>query len=100
MKKLLLPVHGLVESIDKYIDGGLGKDLAAALVSGYIKNQDLDLHAFFREFVEEEWIVLKLALEIKDQTNLLQYHLRLNNINQKVLCYDIDKFGVHLNVTN
>lgn len=92
MKRTLLPVTNLVKTINDYVDGGMGNDIAYALVTQYTNKVRVDLNAFFSEFIEEEWIVLKLVLDIKDKLNQLDFHL--NNYNGKVSKLTINDLGV------
>lgn len=94
MKNHLLPLPKLVSTIDDHIEGGWGNAIAMSLIKLYTDGQDVDLKAFFRELVDEEWIVLKLIMDIKDQTNQLKHQLSLMD-RTKIVRFKVSNLGVH-----
>lgn len=96
MKNELIPLPKLVTTIDDYVDGGWGNAIAASLVSACIDKQELNLKEFFKDVVDEEWLAIKLELEIKDQINLLRHQLKLIG-RDKITGFRVSNLGVHLN---
>lgn len=94
MKNHLLPLPKFVSTIDDYVNGGWGNAIATSLIQLYLADKEVDLKEFFQELVDEEWIVLKLIMDIKDQTNHLKHQLSLMD-RTKIVRFKVSNLGVH-----
>lgn len=97
--KTLLPVTGLINVLENYVDKHYVKDIAHALITHYLR-QDLPFEKrLFSDFISEEWIVLKLLMDIKEPIQQLRFHLKPFR-NKPLISFDVTNIGVTLYVNN
>jgi len=94
-----IPITGLIKTLNEYLEPGIGLELLNQVVLSYYHDNPIKTKDIISMFIDDEWIGIKLEMQIKSKLMTLENELRAVGRQYTMNSFKVNNLGVTIHVT-